>query len=179
MLRPFALLIVVLAVAGCGGDDGPSSSEEYADGVCSSLRTWAEDVETTVKTLADQGLALQEADVRRAVEDVKDSNEQLTTDLEDLGVPDTDDGAAAKRELDHLATVVSEQVAKVDQALDSGSRPAAIAGTVTTAISTAAAAVNTTYQNLRQLDPAGELQDAFENSDECKQLEDQLERGNS
>src|SRR5215204_1692370 len=51
-----AVLLVVLALAGCGGDEGPNASEEYADGVCSSLSTWADDVEATVKTLADQGL---------------------------------------------------------------------------------------------------------------------------
>ena len=54
-----------------------------------------------------------------------------------------------------------------------------IAGTVTTAVSTGANAVNMTYQNLRQLDPAGELREAFESSDECGSLEDQLERNSS
>ena len=173
-----ATLLVVLALAGCGGDDGPNASEDYADGVCSSLSTWTDDVETTIKTLADQGLAVDEEQVRSAIDDVKTANERLTNDLEDLGAPDTEDGEQAKQELDELTTVLSAQVNKVDQALDSGSRPAVIAGTITGAVATAATAVDTAYQNLRQLDPAGELRDAFEDSDECKQLEDQLERDN-
>jgi membrane protein implicated in regulation of membrane protease activity len=173
-----AVLLVVLALAGCGGDEGPNASEEYADGVCSSLSTWADDVETTVKTLADQGLSIDEQDVRSAIDDVKAANEELTDDLDGLGAPETEDGEQAEQELDDLATALSAQVDKVDEALDSGSRPAAIAGIITSAVATGATAVNSAYQNLRQLDPAGELRDAFEDSDECKQLEDQLERDN-
>lgn len=173
------LSVVVLAFTGCGGDDGASASDEYADGVCSSLSTWADDVETTVKTLADAGLSIDESDVKTALDDINEANEKLTDDLEGLGPPDTDDGKKAKTELDNLVTVIGEQADRVEQALNSGGRATAVAGTVTTAIATGANAVDMTFQELRQLDPAGELQDAFESSDECKALEDQLERNNS
>lgn len=173
-----AVLLVVLALAGCGGDDSASSSQEYADGVCSSLTTWADDVETTVKTLADQGLAIDEAAVKTALDDVKDANQTLREDLEGLGPPESDDGNKAKSELDNLMTVLAQEVDKVEQAVSSGGGAAAIAGVVTSAIATAGNAVDHTYQELRQLDPAGELSDAFENSDDCKSLEDRLgERG--
>jgi membrane protein implicated in regulation of membrane protease activity len=173
------LAILVLALSGCGGDDGASASEDYADGVCSSLSNWATEVESTVKTLADAGLSINEDDVKTALDDIKDANKTLSDDLEGLGAPETDDGNKAKSELDSLTTVISEQADKVEQALDSGGRATAVAGAVTTAVATAANAVDMTYQNLRQLDPAGELQDAFENSDECKSLEDQLSRNGS
>jgi hypothetical protein len=47
-------------------------------------------------------------------------------------------------------------------------------GTVSGAVSAAADAVDTTYQNLQSLDPPGELRDAFESSDECNSLGDQI-----
>jgi membrane protein implicated in regulation of membrane protease activity len=173
------LAVVVLAFAGCGGDDGASASEDYADGVCSSLNTWATDVEGTVKSLADAGLSVDKDQIRTAVSDVDDATQKLSDDLEGLGPPETDDGEKAKAEVDDLLTVLREQVDSVEQALDSGSGVAAVAGKVTTAVSVAANAIDMTYQELRQLDPSGELQDAFESSEECKSLQDQLERNGS
>ena len=99
------LIAVVFVLAGCGGDDGASASEDYADAVCGSLSTWATDVESTVKTLADAGLSIDRDDVETAVDYIRSANEQLTNDLGDLGPPDTEDGDEAKSELDKLANV--------------------------------------------------------------------------
>lgn len=173
------LIAVVFALAGCGGDDGSSASEEYADGVCSSLTAWATDVEETLKSLADAGLSVERDDVETAVEDIRDANQTLADDLEALGPPESEAGNEAKAELDELSTVLSDQVDAVERALDSGGSATAITAAVTTAISTAATAVDSTYQSLRDLDAAGELKDAFENSDDCESLRDQLERDNS
>lgn len=169
------LAVLVLGLAGCGGDDGGSASEDYADGVCSSLNTWADSVQTTVQEVADEGLSITGDDVRTAVDDVKDANQTLREDIGGLGPPESEDGNKAKSDLDNLMTVLSQQIENVDEAVASGGGSAAIAGAVTSAVATAANAVNATYQELRELDPAGELSDAFENSDECKSLEDQLE----
>jgi membrane protein implicated in regulation of membrane protease activity len=171
-----ATLLIVLALAGCGGDDGSSASEDYANSVCSNLSTWVTDVEDTVNSLTDAGRSVQREDVEDAVNEVRDSTDTLVNDLEDLGPPDTDEGREAKSQLDTLANTLRQQITTVDQALDSGGNMTAIAATVTTAISAAANAVNTTYEKLQQLDPAGELQDAFENADDCKSLGDQLEQ---
>ena len=173
------LIVVVLALAGCGGDDGSSASEEYADGVCGSLSAWATDVEETLKSLADAGLSIERDDVEMAVEDVRNANQTLTDDLEALGPPESDAGNEARAELDELATTLSEQVDLVEQALDSGGSVPSITATVTGAISTAATAVDTTFQRLRDLDAGGELEDAFRNSDDCESLRDQLERDSS
>jgi membrane protein implicated in regulation of membrane protease activity len=172
-LGPAAVLLV-LALAGCGGDDS-SASEDYANDVCSSLSTWVTDVQETVQSLTDAGLAITRQDIQTAFDDAKESTDTLVSDLEQLGPPETEDGEQAKSELDELGTELRQQLDAVEQALASGGGATAIAAEVTTAISAAANAVNTTYQDLQNLDPAGELRDAFEDSDDCNSLGDQLE----
>jgi membrane protein implicated in regulation of membrane protease activity len=175
-LGAVALIVaVVLALAGCGGDGGSSASEDYANDVCSSLSTWVTDVQNTIQSLTDAGLATSREDIQNAFDETKNATDTLVNDLEAAGPPDTDDGRQAQSELDSLATTLRQQLDVIEQALDSGGGVTAIAATVSTAVSTAANAVNTTYQDLKGLDPAGELQDAFTNSDDCKSLAEQLE----
>jgi hypothetical protein len=168
------VLIAVGLLAGCGGDDGPSASENYANDVCSSLSTWVTDVQETIQSLTDAGLATSREDIETAFNQTKEATDTLANDLEGAGAPDTEDGQKVKSELDSLSTELRQQLDVIEQALNSGGSVTAIAATASTAVSTAANAVNTTYQNLQGLDPAGELQDAFANSDECNSLEDQL-----
>jgi hypothetical protein len=168
------LVGVVLALAGCGGDDS-SASENYADGVCLSLSTWVTDVQETVQSLTDAGLATSREDLQASWDETKDATETLVNDLEQLGPPETEDGEQVKSELDALGTELTQQIDAIEQALDSGGGVTAIAAEVSAAISAAANAVETTYQDLQRLDPAGELREAFEDSDDCNELEDQLD----
>jgi membrane protein implicated in regulation of membrane protease activity len=169
-----ALLAVVLALAGCGGDDA-SASEDYADGVCMSLSTWVTEVQETVQSLTDAGLATSREDLQASWNETKDATETLVNDLEQLGPPETEDGEQVKSELDALGTELARQIDAIEQALDSGGGVTAVAAEVSTAISAAANAVKTTYEDLQGLDPAGELREAFEDSDDCNALEDQLD----
>lgn len=172
LLVPFVAL--ALALTACGGDD-QSASEEYADDVCSTLSTWVTDVEETVTSLTDQGLAISREDIETAVEETKGATETLADDLQALGAPETEDGNEAKSELESLGTTLDQQLATVEEALDSGGGVTALAATVTTAISTAATAVDQAYQDLQGLDPGGELSEAFQDSDECDSLREQLD----
>jgi membrane protein implicated in regulation of membrane protease activity len=168
------LVVLVLTLAACGGDD-ESASEEYANGVCSSLSRWVTDVQSAAQSVGDQGLAIEEEDIRAAVDDVRDATARLVDDVEELGPPETEAGNQARTELDELGTELTQQVETVEEALDSGQGVAAIVATVTASISAAATAVQATYDNLRNLDAAGELEDAFTNSDDCEALRNELE----
>ena len=161
-------------LAGCGGD-GSSESEDYANGVCSSLSTWVTDVQETIQSLTGSGLGTSRDDIQSAFNQTKDATDTLANDLDGLGPPETEDGQQAKSELDSLETELSQQLDMVEQALRSGGGVTAIAAQVSTAVSAAANAVNTTYQDLQGLDPAGELGDAFQSSDDCQSLQDQLQ----
>ena len=89
------LVVVVIALAGCGGDDS-SASEDYANSVCSNLSTWVTEVQETVQSLTDAGLATSREDVQAAFDEAKDTTETLVNDLEQLGPPETENGEQAK-----------------------------------------------------------------------------------
>jgi membrane protein implicated in regulation of membrane protease activity len=167
------LAAAVLALAACGGDD-ESESEAYANGVCGSLSTWVTDVQETVQSVTERGLAVSRADIQAALEETQDATDGLVNDLEELDAPQTQDGQEARGELDDLATQLRRQIDVIEEALGSGSGVTEIAAVVSTAVATAANAVNTTFQNLQELDPVGELQEAFQSSDDCESLREQL-----
>ena len=160
LLAATLALATVPLLAGCGGDD-ESASEEWAGGVCSELSTWVTDVEALVDRET----------VQDAVGDISQSTDDLVEGLGDLGRPETDAGEEAQSELDDLEAELRQQLGEVEESVESG--PLAI-GTLTSAISTAAAAVNATFENLSGVDD--ELRAAFESSDDCQSFRDQLER---
>jgi methyl-accepting chemotaxis protein len=175
VISRLAVLALAFTLAGCGGDDGGSSaSEKYANDVCSNLSTWVTDVQGTVQSLTDQALSISRDDIQTAYDQTKESTDSMVNDLGQLGPPDSEDGQQAKSELDDLASEVRQQLDVIEEAINSGGGVAAIAATVSTAVSTAANAVNSTYQNLQELNPPGDVRDAFQNSDECNSLEDQI-----
>jgi membrane protein implicated in regulation of membrane protease activity len=174
-LGPTALIAAaVLALAACGGDNGESASESYANSVCGQLSMWAADQRDTLTSLKDAGLSITKEDVQTAVGDVRDSTEVLVSDLKGLDPPETDEGQQAKTELENLGTKLTQQLDTVQQALDANTGVAALASTVTTALSTAATDVNSTLDELENLD-SGEVKDAFQDSDDCKSLRDEVE----
>lgn len=175
MNRGLTLLALAFLLTGCGGDDGSSASEDYANSVCGDLSSWIADQRDTLTSLQDAGLSITREDLRAAVGDVRDSTQALVLDLRQLDAPEADAGNQAKTELDNLGTELTEQVDTVEQALDANTGVAALASTVTTALSTATNSVKSTLDELQNLD-SGELKDAFQNSDECTMLRDEVER---
>ena len=169
------VLALALALAGCGGDDDEDQAESWANDVCSSLNTWVTDVEETVQSVTDAGLAIDEDDLQSAVDDVSEATNTLVDDLEELGPPDTEGGEQARSELESLATTLESEVETVQQAVDSDSGAAELASTVSASISTAADDVSSTLESLEGVDPGGELEDGFENADECDSFREQIE----
>lgn len=163
-------LLTVPVLAGCGGDD-ESASEEWAGDVCSELSTWVTDVEDTIRSLVDQGLDVDRETVQDAVGDIAQSTDDLVEGLGDLGRPETDAAEEAQSELDDLEAELRQQLGDVEESVESG--PLAI-GTLTSAISTAAAAVSATVENLSGVDD--ELRAAFESADDCQSFREQLEQ---
>jgi hypothetical protein len=168
------LVAAVLAVAGCGGDDEASASESYANDVCSTMSTWVTDVQGTVNDLTDKGLSITRDDIQTAFDETKSSTDSMVNDVKELGAPETESGQQAKSELDDLGTELQQQLDTIEEAINSGGSLVTIAATVSSAVSAAANAVNTTYENLKGLNPPDELRDAFESSDDCNSLQDQI-----
>jgi len=171
MLVLFAL---VLLLSGCGGDSGSSSAEDYANSVCGDVSSWIADIEDTLKSFKEDGLSVTQEDVQAAVDDTKDSTETLVRDLGELDPPETDAGTKAKSELDALGSQLQQQLDTIEQALNGSGPVLSQISTITAALSAGAKEVQSTYNQLKGLDPGGELQDGFQNADDCKTLDDQL-----
>jgi membrane protein implicated in regulation of membrane protease activity len=170
-----ALLALALVLAGCGGGDDEDSAESWANNVCGSLSTWLTDIDEAVSSLTEGGPSADEGDLQAAVDQVADATNELADDLEELGPPETDGGEQAQSEVESLATSLRSEVQTVQRAIDSDGGAVAVTSSVSTSLSSAASEVQTTFSNLQGLDPGGELENAFENADECDSFRDQVD----
>jgi hypothetical protein len=171
-----SLLVLGVLAAGCGGGGGGSSSstkspDEWADGVCSAINTWSDSLRSASQSVT--GGNLSENSLKQAASDLQDSTAQLKDDLDGLGKPDLESGDKAKEDVDTLSSNISDGVDKIDGALKDVQNGGGIVNavtTVTSTISTMGTQVQTTFDELKSLDPAGELKSAFENASSCKNV---------
>jgi len=168
----FGVLAASLA-AGCGGDDGggDSSATAWADDVCSAITTWTDSITSATDSL--KGGNLNEDALSSAADDVSSATSDFVDDVRGLGPPDTEGGEQAKKSLDQLADDADENLSTVQNAVDDVSGASGIVAaitTISTAISTMSQQFSSTFPELEQLDPGGELETAFNEADSCDQL---------
>ena len=171
-LLPIATLVVVAVLAaGCGSSSQPPTTAEWADGVCTSITTWADSVRSAVDPIASGDVS--KDSLQGAADDVKSATDTLGSDLKDLGKPDTAAGQQAKSSIDQLSSELSANADSIKTAVDGVSGVSGIASavtTVTTTLGTMKTEISSTYTSLKQLDAKGELQTAFEQSSSCQSL---------
>lgn len=172
MVRTFAVLCAAAAlVAGCGGDE--SSSEAWANDFCTSVGDWRDEIEKAASDLADPS-TLNEATLDEAVRQAVAATDDLLADLGQLGPPKTEAGDQIEQQLDDLENVLRARTNQARKALeepaDSVSDAFARLATLSTQLAAAAAAVEQAITEIRQLDPAGELEQALRDSDACEGL---------
>ncbi len=168
--------VAALLAAGCGGSSDSASSdvtptEEWADGLCSSISTWTSSLTSIVDTL--KGGDLSKDSLTSAVDDAKSATETFTTSLSDLGRPDTEAGQEAKDSVDQLVTDIQADMTEIEDAVNGASGVAGVIAAVPTISSTLAKAgeqVSNTLSGFQDLDAKGELESAFESSSSCQDL---------
>ena len=177
MNRRLAVLVLAFTLAGCGGGNNePSSeSEDYANTVCRDLSSWVADQQATLKSLEDAGPSISREDLRAVVVHVRDSTQVLfLVGLEPLDAPESDPGKQAKTELDNFEMKLLPRLFTVDRAVEGNTGVVALASMLTSALSRGTNDVKSTLDELQNLD-SDELKDAFQDSDECKMLRDEVE----
>ena len=111
--------------------------------------------------------------LQTAADDAKSATDTLTSDLKDLGKPDTQVGQQAQDQIDALTNDLQTDVDTIESAVEGVSGVSGIPAAVTTAtttVSTMKTQVNATITSLKQLDAKGELTTAFQQSSSCQQL---------
>ena len=169
------LLSLALVAAGCGGDDGSSSQtapDEWADGFCSALATYTDDLAAIAEPLTDVS-SLTEDNLQEAAEDAQDATETLAEDMRSLGSPDTISGDQVDGAVEALATELETGAQELEAAVADVSSdadvPAAL-GSVTTTLSELGREVGRALQSIEDADTSGELETAFENAESCGEL---------
>jgi hypothetical protein len=179
-----------LVVSGCGGSDSgsdggsdggstassgsePTAAESWADDVCSTVGSWTTTIAEAQSTLSTpRDLTANEVEATFA--EVRSATSTLVDGLGDLGAPDTDAGNEAEKRLASLSEELQKQADVVDDA--SGDQPqgmgerldrvSTVSGAVAAMISDAQKAV----ADIRALDGAQELEDAFKSAASCQGL---------
>jgi hypothetical protein len=165
-----AVVAAASLVAGCGSDDTPSTTE-WAGDVCTAVSTWADSLTQTASSL--QGGNISEDSLRNAADEAKSATDTLVDDLKGLGAPDTEAGSEAKDSIDKLADGLEQQADTIESAADDVSGVSGVLGaisTVTGALGAMGTEVSSTFAQLQQLDAAGELKQAFQDSSSCQDL---------
>jgi hypothetical protein len=97
---------LALLAAGCGGSDDSSTdtsaTSEWADGLCSAINTWTTSIGSIGDTISAGDIS--KDSLTTAVDDAKSATETFTSDIEDLGKPDTEAGQQAKESIDRIST---------------------------------------------------------------------------
>jgi hypothetical protein len=168
--------IVIAAVAMRLSDDGPPSTQEWADEVCTSLSDWRD----SITSLADVGGEPLTADsLRDRLSEAEDATSELVAQLRDLGAPDLESGDELKEELDDAtAELESSFDALQESAEQAADAPAGeFLGELAELASDFAAlqtAIGQTVTTLENADVAeeskAELEQAFADSSSCQSL---------
>jgi hypothetical protein len=169
------LLSLALLAAGCGGDGGSSNGaapDEWADGFCSALTMYTDDLAAIAEPLTDVP-SLSEDNIQEAAEEAQDATETLAEDMRSLGTPDTPSGDQIDGAVEALATELESGALELEAAVADVSSdadvPAAL-GSVTTTLSELGREVGRALQTIEDADTSGELETAFENAESCGDL---------
>ena len=171
-----AVLVVALALvaAGCGGDE-TSSSEQWADSVCTDLNTWADSVTTTITGVMSQGLGVSSSDLKAAANQASSATSRLVDDLRQIGPPDTESGQQAQQELQQIGDGIEQHANKARDLVEggSGSGSAGIVATARSLLVEIGAAADEVKSALTSLEQAGQdIRDGIQASDSCTKLRD-------
>jgi hypothetical protein len=166
------LLLASLLAAACGSSKSQSTSAaDWADGVCSAISTWGNSLKSAGGSLT--GGDISKDSLQSAADDVTSATETLESDLKDLGKPNTQAGQQAKETIDQFSSELKSDTDSITKAVDEASGASGIVsavGTISTTLMTMGKQVSSTLKTLEQLDAKGELQTAFQQSSNCKQL---------
>lgn len=182
ILRVLALVAVAaLFLGACGGDeegggDGADTVavDDYASDVCSALSAWVTDIQDRASTITE-GLDVGDAKagkerLQEFIGETVDGTDDLIANVEEAGIPDTEDGEQAAEQiqsgLEQVKTILVDAQGQIDelptndpQAFGQGAQE--IATSLQQATGEAAASIDAANSE--------ELTEAFGKNDECSQ----------
>lgn len=171
------VVTVVIAVASGGGDDADQSAQDWAAEVCGDVHAWYEDV-TSIEGFLDgvePGAGGITGEIENRVDEIGAATQRLVEEIEAAGLPDTKGGREAEALVRDLVASLERRVERVDKAVERASDGglSATFTAITTAlneIDEGRAEIERAVDRLRELDPAGEIEQALEDAAACRDL---------
>lgn len=170
ILSVAVLSAAVLLAAGCGSSKNAAttttmSTVDWMNGVCTAASTYRTSVTDAAKSFTSSP---SKASLQDAADQVKSATDTFASTTKALGKPNTSSGQQAKATLDTLTAGLNKDASTVEDAAGKG----LIAGlpVITATLTTAKTQVTTAFNELKGLDPKGELGDAFSQAASCTAL---------
>ena len=171
------LLVALLVGSSCGGGGGGGTSpDSFADDVCGAMRTWVQAIQDRAASLQSELGPSPSVDegkqaLRGFLDDSSAATEELISDINAAGVPDVDNGEdVVDRLLDAFQAaegIFEDAQSKVD---DLPANPQQFATAAQALGNSANQALNQLGDSLTALNSNAELNAAFANSDECRNI---------
>jgi methyl-accepting chemotaxis protein len=165
-------LAAALGLAACGGDDEEPAATTWADGFCTSITSWTEELQSIGDAISDPA-SLSLDTLRDYAEDAQSATEELVDDLRGLGAPDVESGEEVREEIDQLGDELSSSLEEARESVEDveGLTGAVEAiSQVSAAFAAASTSIQDTITSLGDLDVQGDLEDAFSSSESCDEL---------
>ena len=165
---------LAIVAAGCGGgdDDSASSADVWADEFCTTVQSWADELERVRDELGDVA-SLSTDSIEQAAEDADAVTDDFLDEIRDLGGPDTPSGDAIEQEVEELSDTVDAEREDIRQAVEDASGLAGIAeavGEVGASVAEMTSAVQQALQAIDDADVEGEVRTAIDESASCDEL---------
>lgn len=166
------VMLLALAAAGCGKSESQKQADQYADGLCTSISVWEQEVTSIVATLTP-GIPKQVAQTK--LEQAKAATTSLVSEIRALPVPDVDGASEAMQNVDEFVTsaqsVISTIEAGITQIESFGTGAANVATVVVpiaAQLTKLVADAKATVSSLEAVE--GPFEEAVKDSDTCQAL---------
>ena len=161
-----------LAAAGCGGSSSDTKANKaYADSVCTAIGKW----EQQIKQIAtDFSGGISKASLQSKVTQAEAATKTLASEIRAAPPPNSEQGKAAKQQLDQLTSDVQATVNSAQSSLaqlQGNASPSTIAAALAALAPQVQGLVNNARTALVTIKGAGgSLASAFKSTDSCKSI---------
>jgi hypothetical protein len=170
-------LLIAGFVAACGGGgnstttttDNQQAAQDWANGLCTATNTYI----TSLTSLGDTLKGNPSKDgLDQAVDEAKSATETFGDDVKALGSPPVSD-STSKNALEDLQNELSKDADTIKSAMSdvsSVSDALKAVSTITATLATVGTQISSTYNEIKQADPKGTVQSAFQDAPACSSL---------
>jgi hypothetical protein len=165
------ILVLSLAAAGCGDSSDTKANEAYANGVCSAIADWEQQIKSIATGFTS---SISKASLQSAIAQAGSATTELSTQIKAVPPPDTSDGKAAQQQLNQLLSDVKSTVGAATTAaaqIPADASVASIAAVITVLtpqVQNLASEAKAAASSLK--DAGGSLASAFKSTDSCQNL---------